>query len=477
MIERTRNAFKTEVRSWWGIPFANARRFGHPIIAAFDPGRPYDRKGVAPIQARGSDWLEADCGTGEDCLNLNIWAPERPANKSLPVVVYIFGGGFEFGANTQLTSKASGLAATGRVVSVSINYRLGALGFLKLSQYGGKLSEATNLGFRDVIAALGWVKQNITFFGGDPQNVTVIGHSAGAFQSLALLGAPSANGLYKRIGGFSGGPSRIVPGRWAEALADLFLTELGIANDPEGLVEMDTSLLITALQKVGPRDIGDRNGADNQTLGLVLENDQSGGVLLAHPMEVLAAGTHRNIDVLFSTATNEIGWWVVNDLDRFDPHTTDNVIAEVARWRIPISRAQSIVSTYDRGGRTPAEVRAAILTDWIYSLPAARGALAHAAAGGNAHLLMIGAADGAPAVHGTEMYALVGQEQPNRSSEQADRDTRIRDMVLDFATGEHTGLWPSVTSQPGSGGVGNLSHDPTDYYTDVINLFDGIPRP
>lgn len=91
------------------------------------------------------------------------------------------------------------------------------------------------------------------------------------------------------------------------------------------------------------------------------------------------------------------------------------VIDEVAGWRIPRSRAAKLVDAYDRGGRTPAEVRAAFLSDFISGLSAARGVLAHAAAGGNAHLLTIGSAEGAPAVHGTEMYALVGQEKPGRS--------------------------------------------------------------
>ncbi len=89
-----------------------------------------------------------------------MWAPEQPAGDALPVAVYIYGGGFEYGANTQITSNASGLAASGRVVSVSINYRLGALGAVSLSQYGGRLAEAGNLGLQDVIAAPAWVKQN-----------------------------------------------------------------------------------------------------------------------------------------------------------------------------------------------------------------------------------------------------------------------------------------------------------------------------
>ncbi|WP_405632897.1 carboxylesterase family protein [Streptomyces sp. NBC_00016] len=379
------------------------------MVADFDPDRPCDRKGVVSVQPDSGDWLEADNGMGEDCLNLNVWAPEQPTGTALPVAVYIHGGGFEYGANTQITSNAAGLAASGRVVSVSVNYRLGALGALSLSQYGGRLAEASNLGLQDVIAALAWVKQNIASFGGDPDDVTVFGHSAGAYSTLGLLGTSSADGLYRRLAGFSGAPSRLVPAWWAEELAERFVTELGVAGNPDKLIDLDAASLVAALRKVCPTDLGVRGGMDNQSLGVVLDAEQPGGVVHAHPLEVLASGSHRDIDILLSTAGDEMGWWVANDLDRFDPHTVDRVTDEFAGWRIPRSRAKRIVDTYDQGGRTPAEVRAASLTDYIFTLPAARGALAHAAAGGNAHLLMIGPAEGAPAVHGTEMYALVGQ--------------------------------------------------------------------
>ena len=465
------------VRSWSGIPFATAERYRRPVVADFDPDRPYDRKGVVSVQPDSGDWLEADSGMGEDCLNLNVWAPGQPTGKALPVAVYIHGGGFEYGANTQITSNAAGLAASGRVVSVSVNYRLGALGALSLSQYGGRLAEASNLGLQDVIAALAWVKQNIASFGGDPDDVTVFGHSAGAYSALGLLGASSADGLYRRLAGFSGAPSRLVPAWWAEELAERFVTELGVAGNPDKLIDLDAASLVAALRKVCPTDLGVRGGMDNQSLGVVLDAEQPGGVLHAHPLEVLASGSHRDIDVLLSTAGDEMGWWVANDLDRFDPHTVDRVTDEFAGWRIPRSRAKKIVDIYDQGGRTPAEVRAALLTDYIFTLPAARGALAHAAAGGNAHLLAIGPAEGAPAVHGTEMYALVGQEQPGRSPEQAGRDTRIRDIVLDFITGEQTRLWPAVTDRPTSGSAGNPPYEPSAHYQAVLDLFENIARP
>lgn len=414
---------------------------------------------------------------GEDCLNLNVWAPEQQTGKALPVAVYLHGGGFEYGANTQITSNASGLAASGRVVGVSINYRLGALGAVSLSQYGGALAEAGNLCLQDVIAALTWIRQNIAYFGGDPDNVTVYGHSAGAYSTFGLLGASAADGLYRRLAGFSAGPSRLQPAWWAEELAHRFVTELGVADNPEKLLGLDRASLVAALHKVTPTDLGARGGRDGKSLGVVLDTGQPGAVLHAHPMDVLASGTHRDVDVLLSVASDDMGWWVANDLDRFDPHTVARVVDECAGWRFPRSRAQRIVDAYDQGGRTPAEVRAALLTDYVFALPAARGALAHAAAGGNAHLLVIGPAEGAPAVHGTEMYALVGQEQPGRSVEQAERDTRIRDIVLDFATGERTRLWPAVTDRPTSGSVGNPPFEATAHYQAALDLFEDIDRP
>src|SRR5687768_4973598 len=104
------------VRSWLGIPYATAERFRRPIRLPFDPDLPYAQKGPAPLQAGDTAWLEADNGFSEDCLNLNVWAPVAAGEAPLPVIVYIFGGGFELGANTQTTSNASGLAATGRAI-------------------------------------------------------------------------------------------------------------------------------------------------------------------------------------------------------------------------------------------------------------------------------------------------------------------------------------------------------------------------
>lgn len=466
------------VRSWLGIPFATAERFRKPTLLPFNPDLRSDQKGPAPLQAGDTSWLEADNGVSEDCLNLNVWTPEDAGDDPLPVVVYIFGGGWMLGANTQTTSNAAGLAATGRAVGVSINYRLGAFGALSLSQYGGRLAEASNLCLQDIIVALQWVSENIARFGGDPNNVTVTGHSAGAFNSLALLAAPSADGLYHRIAAFSGMPSRQVPAWGAEDRALAVLTALGIQDDPEQLLSVDPILLAETMGRTVSSDPGAAHGIDNDAIAIVDDRDQPGGVLADHPMRVLESGRHRDIDILFSSTTHETDYWVLNRTADFDPGSIDNLAEEFAtRNRIPRSRARQVVDAFDIDGRTPVEVRGALLTAYSFTLPQTRGALAHAAAGGRAHLLSVGPVEGSHALHGTEMYGIVGQKQPGASDEQIARDTVVRDALLTLAEGNAESLWDAVTSEPTVKGIGHQPSDPTTRALDVLHTFEGIERP
>lgn len=466
------------VRSWLGIPYATAERFRRPTLLPFNPDLPYDQKGPAPLQAGDTSWLEADNGFSEDCLNLNVWAPENAGDEPLPVVVYIFGGGWELGANTQTTSNASGLAATGRAIGVSINYRLGPFGWLSLSHYGGALEEATNLGLQDIITALGWVQENIARFGGNPENVTVTGHSAGAFSALGLLAAPSANGLCHHIAAFSGMPSRLVPAWGAEERALEVLTELGIQNDPEQLLNVDAKLLAETMSKTQLSDPGARHGIDNNVIAIVDDSTQPGGVIADHPLRALESGRHRDVDILFSSTTHETDWWVQHKTDEFDPGSISDLAEEFAtRNRIPRSRARKIIAAYDVEGRTPVEARGALLTDFSFTLPQVRGALAHAAAGGSAHLLSVGPVEGAHAVHGTEMYGIVGQIRPDASDEQVLRDTFVRDALLALASGKTDQLWEPVTGTPATKGIGNMPYDATTHAKNVLEIFRDVDRP
>src|SRR5262245_43676929 len=142
----------------------------------------------------------------EDCLYLNVWTSASSANDKRPVMVWIYGGGFTGGSGGLAWYDGQNLAAKGPVI-VTLNYRLGSLGFFahpELAAESGRHA-AGNYGMMDAIAALQWVKRNIAAFGGDPNNVTIAGESAGAIMVGALVGSPVAKGLFHRAIAESGG--------------------------------------------------------------------------------------------------------------------------------------------------------------------------------------------------------------------------------------------------------------------------------
>jgi para-nitrobenzyl esterase len=158
---------------------------------SFGPACPQPAQSEIPYLAVGA--------TDEDCLYLNVWSPAELAGERLPVMVWIHGGSFETGSGSMAVYGGQNLAAKG-VVVVTINYRLGPLGFLALPALSAESGEGVsgNYGLLDQIAALQWVQKNIAGFGGDPTNVTVFGESAGAISILDLLVSPLAEGLFQR---------------------------------------------------------------------------------------------------------------------------------------------------------------------------------------------------------------------------------------------------------------------------------------
>ncbi len=154
-----------------------------------------------------TDYLFLDPGPSEDCLYLNVYAPAgaKPASK-LPVMVWIHGGAYTAGAGSEPRYTNSALVAKS-VVLVTVNYRLGVFGFLATEELAKENDgHAGNYGLMDMVAALGWVKQNIAAFGGDADNVTIFGESAGSFAVSTLMAAPSARGLFEKAIGESGAP-------------------------------------------------------------------------------------------------------------------------------------------------------------------------------------------------------------------------------------------------------------------------------
>lgn len=201
-----------KVRAWLGIPYAappvGELRWKAPQTAAkWNGERDATKYGAHCAQNHVfDDMVFQDNGPSEDCLFLNVYAPANAEKKAkLPVMFWIHGGGFSGGGSNEPRHNGDFLPLKG-VVLVTINYRLGVFGFLATADLAKEADGAAgNYAFMDMVAALEWVKKNIKDFGGDPNNVTIFGESAGSFAVSTLMAAPSAQGLFHRAIGESGG--------------------------------------------------------------------------------------------------------------------------------------------------------------------------------------------------------------------------------------------------------------------------------
>ncbi len=225
----------------WTAP-RDAAAYGPACLQPIDPGgKPNGGGYVGPVS--------------EDCLNLNVFAPHGA--KHAPVMVWIFGGGNTAGANAVPSNDGTNFARDG-VVLVSINYRLGALGFMAhpaLTKAAGAQTPLGNYGVEDQIAALKWIRRNIKSFGGDPANVTIAGESAGGMNVLTLMATPAARGLFQKASVESGGGwSEVTALPAAEAVGAALVTSLGLPADAgvEQLRALPADKLVAAGGRWGP---------------------------------------------------------------------------------------------------------------------------------------------------------------------------------------------------------------------------------
>lgn len=196
------------ILAWRGIPYAappvGELRFRAPQpVVPWTGVRDASRFGkVAPQIYKGQfRGVPPSVPSGEDCLTVNVLTAAVTQRKRLamPVMVFIHGGGYSVGSSHEFTGQGEPFVRTGRVIYVSFNYRLGALGYLDFTRYSTpERPIECNLGLRDQVAALEWVQRNIRAFGGDPKNVTLIGESAGGNAVITLMATPSARGLFAR---------------------------------------------------------------------------------------------------------------------------------------------------------------------------------------------------------------------------------------------------------------------------------------
>jgi len=284
------------IRAWLGIPFAappvRELRWRAPQPAPKWQGV-FHADRAAPmclqsLRSRTMNHYFGNEGISEDCLYLNIWSP--PSGQRLPVIVWIYGGGFNVGSASMANYSGAGLAADG-VVRVNIAYRVGPLGFFahpeltRESGYGG----SGNYGLMDQIAALRWIQRNIAAFGGDPGNVTIAGQSAGSSSVSLLQASPEARGLFHRAVGMSGS-------HFGEPMSAAPLAQ----GEAAGL-ELQRALGAKSIEEL--RDIaGDRIlAAPGQRPAIVIDGKYVAGA----PREVFAAGRQSDVPVMLGFTRDE----------------------------------------------------------------------------------------------------------------------------------------------------------------------------
>ena len=266
---------------------------------------------------------------GDEYLTLNVWAPDDDVTGR-PVMVYVHGGGLLSGSGHASMYDGTNFARDA-IVLVTVNYRLGAIGWLDLP------GAPRNRGVLDVLAALRWVRDHIADYGGDPDNITLFGQSAGAILIAALLSMPEADGLVRRAISQSGGPHTYNTGQ-AARVTQALARELGIEPTLAAFAAIDDEDLVQATARMGVVDT---------------RYDLSLGT---SPFKPVVDGQLRlaPVDLLIGTNTDEADLYVV------EPVTDDDVLAAATR-RVP--DPQALVAEYKARFDRPAQQLSALITD------------------------------------------------------------------------------------------------------------------
>lgn len=383
---RVEGVFRKGLYIFCGVPYAappvGPRRWLPPEPptpwAGVRPAREFAP--TAPQAPMGIQFLEPPQkqAQSEDCLYLNIWTPGLDDARR-PVMIWVHGGFFTAGAGSWLIYNGRSLAAGGDVVVVTINYRLGLLGFLNLDEVTkGRIPATGNEGLLDQVAALEWVRDNISWFGGDPDNVTIFGESAGAMSEGVLLAMPKARGLFHKAILQSGAAHHVNSVERAEKVAEVLLDILDIkSTEADRLRSLDEQQIISAQEQLMARAFGPKSAMGGLPLGPVVDGD----VVPEAPIRAIAGGSADDVPILIGTNLDE--WKLFAVWDRDLANLSEDGLLARCRRLIPGEHAAGLIEAYRRAriGRhlpdTPAELFTAIQTDRFFRMPAIRLAEAH----------------------------------------------------------------------------------------------------
>lgn len=352
-----------------GLPYATAKRFAAPerLTSWSDRLDCLNFGAVAPqVPSELDDFLtkEGAPPVSEDCQNLNVYAP-KPMDGDRPVMVWIHGGSFVMGASSQPVYEGSELARRTGAVVVTINYRLGVFGFLRLKEAtDGVINNSGNEGLLDMIAALEWVQDNIAGFGGDPDNVTVFGESAGAKAIGCLLAMPAAKGLFCRAILQSGGAGSVHTKERSKSIAKKYFTAFG-SEAPDVMLAAPFETWLAAQQKF---DITPELTRDASLMPLrpVIDGEQ----IPCLPLEAIRCGSAKDIQLMAGTTEDEYRLFsysnpMLRELDN------DGVMKRFTR-NVGADKAQELFDLYSEDGLPPVEILTRAYTDHIFRMPVER---------------------------------------------------------------------------------------------------------
>ncbi|WP_084476663.1 carboxylesterase/lipase family protein [Actinokineospora enzanensis] len=296
----------------------------------------------------------------EDCLRVNVWTPAADRGRR-PVIVFVHGGAAQFGTGNEPRYDGTNLAARGDAVVVTVNYRLGALGWLELGDLDPAYRGSGNNGLRDQIAALTWVRQNIAAFGGDPDNVTAVAQSEGAFCLSAILATEQPQKLLRRAVLQSGSGYMVHSRRMQQTVDRQFRDANGITSAGQ-VLSMSTVELLAAQEKAMPA---------HATGFAVYFGPRIDGELVQGPLiDRVNAGNTRGIDLLIGTTRDEVRFFTQIDPGMVAMTQADYdplFPAPLADRRARITRAYGddiLASLTDQFMRVPATRLAAAQNKW-----------------------------------------------------------------------------------------------------------------
>lgn len=367
---------ENEIFSFKGIPYAappvgNLRWLPPQPVVPWKGVRPAGDYGAISPQNKlpGGELIpiKIEEPQDEDCLFLNIWTKGLD-NRRRPVMVWIHGGAFIIGSGSEAMYRNSNIVSRGDVVLVSINYRLGALGFMNLRETtGGKIPAAGNEGLLDQIAALQWVRDNIEAFGGDPDNITVLGESAGGMSIGSLMGMPLAKGKFHKAILESGAANTASSLEESVATTAKFLDIVGLkGNDTDALRSLPVPQILDAQQKLGIYMMK-TEGRLTPHLPVV-----DGNIMAEVPIKAIEKGSAADVKTLAGTNLEEFKLFAATDpsLRNIDE---EGMASRLKRY-IPPEQVYNVIAAYRKAriGRgedtSPKEILTAIQTDLMFRI-------------------------------------------------------------------------------------------------------------